>query len=54
MTREKCDGVDMATGLRDCWILTCPKDHYWRYYELHPFKPTEWTLKVVEEQNDNT
>jgi|GEM_PF-4134256 hypothetical protein len=33
--REKCDGVDMATGLRDCWNFFCKKDHTWRFYELH-------------------
>jgi hypothetical protein len=35
-TDEKCDGVDMKTGLRDCWNVICKKNHTWRFYELHP------------------
>jgi hypothetical protein len=33
--REKCDGVDMKTGFRDCWTVSCRKDHTWRFYEIH-------------------
>lgn len=44
---EKCDGVDMETGRRDCWVVTCQKNHVWRYYEIHhrPERLSEKTSK---------
>lgn len=32
--KEKCKGVEMKTGFRDCWTLNCPKDHTWRMREI--------------------
>ena len=32
---EFCDSIDKETGLRDCWVFTCPKRH------TQPFVRTE-------------
>jgi hypothetical protein len=44
---EKCDKVDMETGMRDCWNFTCQKNHTWKYYEIHnqPERLSEKTPK---------
>ena len=31
---RKCEGVDMETGMRDCWTFPCLSNHTWRWKEL--------------------